>query len=336
MKDIQLKTLEQLCLQYGIEIPFESERIKAGRNSEVWKLFNRTGQWLLKNYCNRIGDNRDRLGTEFNFLSFLINLGIQNVPKPIGKDLQFNRGIYSFLKGDRLKNIEAWHITQASDFIKRINQHNSSHLAQSLPQAAEACFSIMDHLNSVQRRIERLTNLDSKLEIEFEAKFFVKAKINQAWIKIRQLIETDSKLTGKSELFCESERILSPSDFGFHNSLQNDDTLFFVDFEYAGWDDIAKLICDFTCQPELPVTKIQAQQFTEELITGRQNSESINYRINRLLPLHRIKWCCILLNEFIDEERQRRWHAGYNEEGLLEVQLLKASRYFDEHLSDFS
>ena len=48
----------------------------------------------------------------------------------------------------------------------------------------------------------------------------------------------------------EEELILSPSDFGFHNTLlASDGALKFFDFEYAGWDDPAKTAADFLRQP---------------------------------------------------------------------------------------
>src|SRR4029077_9202981 len=47
--------------------------------------------------------------------------------------------------------------------------------------------------------------------------------------------------------------ILSPSDFGFHNALVDGGRVGFVDFEYAGRDDPAKLIGDFFNQVERPV-----------------------------------------------------------------------------------
>lgn len=336
MIDLQSKTLDLFCQQHGIESPFNKERIKAGRNSDVWRLFNKKGQWILKNYYNKPGDPRDRLGTEFGFLFFLSELGVDNAPVPIGKDSQFNRGLYSFLPGERPGKIEGWHITIAAGFVKSINQHRNSKAAQSLPRAAEACYSIKEHLASAERRIQRLIKVVPKLEIERNADIFVKDKLIPAWQRIKEDVEQDIGLWENGETINESDRILSPSDFGFHNSLQNGDRLSFVDFEYAGWDDPAKLICDFTCQPELPVSKTQAHQFMEESIKYFPNSKSVSYRVKRLLPVHRLKWCCILLNEFNIEDRQRRLHAGCNEEGLLEQQLLKTKHYFDEHLSHYA
>lgn len=335
MIDLQSKTLDLFCKKHGIEPPYNKERIKDGRNSDVWRLFNKKGQWILKNYYNKPCDPRDRLGTEFGFLSFLLEQRVFDVPIPIGKDLQFNRGLYSFLTGERPGKIETWHITLATDFVKNINQHRNSNAAQSLPTAAEACFSIKDHLNSARRRIQRLIKVDPKLEIERDANIFVNSKLIPAWKRIKEDVEQYNGLKNNGETISEGDRILSPSDFGFHNSLQNGDRLSFVDFEYAGWDDPAKLICDFTCQPELPVSKTQAKQFMEETTKYFPNSESIIYRVQSLLPVHRLKWCCILLNEFIAEDRQRRLHAGCNKENLLEQQLLKTKHYFDEHLAHY-
>ena len=55
----------------------------------------------------------------------------------------------------------------------------------------------------------------------------------------------------------EADRVVSPSDFGFHNALRTEDgRLAFLDFEYAGWDDPAKLVCDFELQPAVPAPRV--------------------------------------------------------------------------------
>ena len=109
--------------------------------------------------------------------------------------------------------------------------------------------------------------------------------------------------------------------------------MFFLDFEYAGWDDPAKLICDFICQPELPVTQSQCKQFMEELLSELPQPDKVKNRVELLLPVHRLKWSCILLNEFRLEDRTRRIHAGVGSEGLLADQLGKAKAYFNTHLA---
>ena len=47
--------------------------------------------------------------------------------------------------------------------------------------------------------------------------------------------------------------ILSPSDFGFHNILSHHNNLYYIDFEYAGWDDPYKLIADFILNPDYKI-----------------------------------------------------------------------------------
>ena len=53
--------------------------------------------------------------------------------------------------------------------------------------------------------------------------------------------------------FPQRLRVLSPSDFGFHNALRRPDgTIVFVDFEYFGWDDPAKMMADAMLHPGNP------------------------------------------------------------------------------------
>src|SRR5581483_2047702 len=106
-------------------------------------------------------------------------------------------------------------------------------------------------------------------------------------------------------------RCISPSDFGFHNALlKPDGKLCFIDFEYAGWDDPAKTVCDFFCQPSVPVDRKHLGRFVEGIIPGFQDPERLEQRIRALLPVYGIKWCCILLNEFLPVGKARRRFAS--------------------------
>ena len=107
------------------------------------------------------------------------------------------------------------------------------------------------------------------------------------------------------------DRCLSPSDFGFHNAVLTEHSqLTFFDFEYAGWDDPAKTICDFFCQPKVPVSLDFYDVFASAIAACASSPEKVRARADRLLPLYRIKWCCILLNEFLPVDEQRRRFAG--------------------------
>ena len=328
-----MQTLEMFSSRYGVSIPFDTQRIRAGRNSEVSLLSNMDGKWILKNYYQHSSDQRDRLGAEFGFLEFLTNAGIPGVARPLGMDRALHCALYSFLPGRRPTVITPDHIGQAADFISNINRIRETPNALALPVAADACFSWQAHFDLTSSRIDSLLVVKPDSELEIEVHAFVKEQLLPLWTLLKKKLLKGIAHSQLTELLPSEFRMVSPSDFGFHNTLEDDGRLSFVDFEYAGWDDPAKLICDFICQPELPATQSQGQQFMKELRLDLQHQDALERRVQLLLPVHRLKWCCILLNEFRVEDRNRRIHAGLGSEGLLADQLKKAKWYFNVHLA---
>lgn len=308
--------------------------IRSGRNSQVFRVSQSSGDWLLKKYHQHPEDKRDRLGTEFRFLQFLWEKKFRQIPEPIMCDTVHQMGIFSFLKGSRPKKVEPRHITQAVDFIYQINQFRECAGDSILPNASEACFSINEHLHSVERRLNKLTHLEGDTELVEQVQEFVEKFLIRKWFQIKEYIEKMIRKIDFEEGLSQEERILSPSDFGFHNTLESEQgNLSFIDFEYAGWDDPVKLICDFGCQPEVPVNKKLWLQFLNKLSENLEIS-SISQRAKVLLPVYRIKWCCIMLNEFRSVGFSRRLHAGKNGAHLLGLQLKKTQNYFNQHLKE--
>ena len=328
-----VKKVEIFCSRHGVPLPFKTEPILGGRNSQVSKLSNSYGQWILKKYSKPVGTQRDRLGTEFNFLVLLNKEGVVDIPRPLGMDRDVHCALYSFLPGHRLNASAENHIVQAANFIGAINQFRDLSAARALPLAADACLSWQDHLALTETRIGRLMVMKPDSAVELDAYVFVAKQLVPLWASVKTRLLQEIPPTDLTQQLPLAERILSPSDFGFHNALEHEGRLSFVDFEYAGWDDPAKLICDFLCQPELPATEKQGRQFTDELLRDWTYVDTVMQRVDKLLPVHRLKWCCILLNEFRAEDRERRLHAGVKSEGLLADQLSKAKSYFEVHLA---
>ena len=241
--------------------------------------------------------------------------------------------LYSLLPGNRPKVITHNHITQSTSFINEVNQLRFLPEASDIPAAADACFCWWDHIELTESRIELLMDMKPISELDVDVYAFVKEQLQPFWLQLKKQLLQQIKMSQLKEPLLLDEMVLSPSDFGFHNTLEDEGRLFFVDFEYAGWDDVAKLISDFICQPEIPVLKSQGQQFMDEVLVDFPRSSEIKYRVDCLLPVHRLKWCCILLNEFKEEYRERRLHAGLKSEGLLAEQFSKAIQYFNVHLA---
>lgn len=281
---------------------------------------------ILKHYFQNDADKQNRLLVEDQFLSFLNSAGCQLVAKSVGCDAKNKFALYSFLEGEKPLVITDSHIDQASDFILYLYELKNHADAKNLGQAVEACFNVKQHLNIVDQRFVQFN--DIKNTDDFEVKEFlqwVNDVLYPSWTKIKSDVpiypdENSTKLL-----------TLSPSDFGFHNTLEQNGKLTYIDFEYAGWDSVTKLACDFICQPERPISETQARNFVMKLGQKIDDSALIG-QVNMLLPVHRVKWCCILLNVFRDVDRQRRVHSGVDSSDLLSQQLNKAKSYFNAHL----
>jgi Phosphotransferase enzyme family len=319
--------LEAFCIQSGIPKPLEFTPIRSGRNSAVFKISSNRKEWVLKHYFKHEADKRNRLDTEASFLKFLNRVDCQAVAKLVAMDNSKQLGLYSFIQGTKPSIITDSHVDQAIQFILLLHSLRDHPNSKTLKNAADACFDIEQHVNLVNARLEQFNYIepDSTEVIAFLE--WIKNVLQPAWLRIRTNIFANHKSPLKQEV------TLSPSDFGFHNTLEYHGVLSFIDFEYAGWDSMTKLICDFICQPELPISNVQATQFLIKL-ARQTNDPNLIDQVSILLPLHRVKWCCILLNVFRDVDRQRRSHSGTSSSDILSEQLNKAKCYFETHLQD--
>ena len=162
---------------------------------------------------------------------------------------------------------------------------------------------------------------------------FVRNELSPSWEKVCEGVVKLSRDLGieMDEDIPLEDRCISPSDFGFHNAILNkDDTLVFIDFEYAGWDDPAKMVCDFFCQPEVPVPMEYFSRFFYETRISLNEPEYFANRVNLLFPVYKIKWCCIILNDFLPVDNERREYAFGNND-RRELQLNKARKALFGH-----
>ena len=120
-------------------------------------------------------------------------------------------------------------------------------------------------------------------------------------------------------------------EVSIQNMLIKNDKVNFLDFEYSGWDDPAKLICDFGCQPEIPVKNRYLQSFKDSFYSWFDDAEESIRRSEILMNLYRLRWCCIILNEFTAVGQDRRIYAG--ETKNYEKQYKKSKKYYKRYLA---
>jgi hypothetical protein len=298
-------------------------RLTGGRNNRVFRL-DRDGAppLALKLYHHDPRDTRDRLGAEWAFLRHAWDVcGLRSVPQPLAAEPDSHAALYAFVAGERVARVEPAHVAAARDFVAALNRPAARDAAARLAPASEACFSMGAHAGTVARRVARLANgLDPEAPHAARAAALVRDRLIPAWTEIEARLPRDETPLP----WC-----VSPSDFGFHNALADaTGTLVFLDFEYAGRDDAAKLVCDFFCQPELPVPMAHYRYFRDALCADAA-------RCDALLPAYRLKWACIMLNDFLATGAARRDFAeGSDRAARCAAQLAKAAAALDR-LHDF-
>jgi hypothetical protein len=289
--------------------------LAGGANNRVYRLDTVSGPVLLKSYFRHPDDPRDRLGAEWAFLRFAWAAGVWYVPRPLAADPAAGLALYEYVPGSTMHGTAATDadVDTAIDFTRALHAAKTRVESAALPRASESCFSLDDHFATVARRVERLRAIPVHGVTDMAAAAFVDTELAPAWRSVLTRARANAAACG---LYLDrpldpADRCVSPSDFGFHNALREPSgRLRFIDFEYAGWDDPAKLVCDFFCQPAVPAPAAAFDRFAAAV--GGCSAEPLAFqaRAALLLPVYRVKWVCIMLNEFLPVGGSRRAFSG--------------------------
>ncbi len=283
---------------------FNFEKIEGGKNNKAYLVWNKLGKkYFLKEYFSSKDDKRSRLNIECDFLEFIKKTKKINFPKIIIKDESLNLALFSFIDGKKISTnkITDEHVHQVADFIISINSYPDNINFSNM--ASDYNYSIQSFIETVDSRVKKLsfaTNIDLKLKNKLIA---LKKKIIKLWDIEKININNEFS---HSEIKTKIPLFLSPSDIGFHNILMNNGKLFFFDFEYSGLDDLVKLVNDFFTCPSAKIPFKFKQKFISRLMSSLTTDNLFMRRINALERSYKIKWSCILLNEYLIHSKDRR------------------------------
>lgn len=307
-----VKTLDLLPLA-SLQID-QIVRIGNGVNSRAYKLLCSDGtDRVIKFYPWSKTDNRDRLETEIQSLHFLAEHKFSNVPTVLGIDKKNHCALLSFVEGinGREHAVNDSDLDQAILFLQRLKEVSPSCKVERFLPASEASFTIGELIASIASRLLRLQEVQNERLKQFLPhieSFF--QNLDQDQFSVEQ-----------------TQRVLSPSDFGFHNALRDEDGNWsFLDFEYFGWDDPAKTASDFILHPGMSLTTSQKIRFLSECLRLYGGDQTFYHRLQTVFPLYLVKWCIIILNPFLKESRSWSVNASQSDDqqGKLEAQLKKA------------
>jgi hypothetical protein len=308
-----LPDLAALCReQLGSEIA-SARRIGHGRNSRIFRVElaapgSGPASLVVKFYRRDPRDARDRLATEFGGLQFLWQNGVRAIPQAIAVDRERHCAIYEYLDGivPDPSTVTTADVEASVRFLSELRSLRRQAATAALAPASEACFSLEAIVNSVAARLERLRtgtgdgDDDVLLQRWLAETFEPLCRDVFAWCRAAAAA---SGVPYDGELTME-QRTLSPSDFGFHNAIRRPSgSLAFVDFEYFGWDDPAKTLVDFVLHPGMMLRAEMARTYVDRFLAAFADVEQLAARARLVYPLFGLKWCTIVLNDFLPERQ---------------------------------
>ena len=303
------------------------ERHLGGGNNRLFRARTADGRsFALKEYPKRANDPRDRLAFEFGALEFMSRHPSVSVPRAFAADKAGGFALYEWIEGGPVTSPTDRDVDAALAFAAGLHGIRHASGTDALPLASEACLSGAEIVAQVSRRHERFKDIartEPRLA-EFLASDFEPAA-ERAVAGARR---------GYSQLgwsfdapLPRQQQTLSPSDFGFHNAIRRPGgDLVFVDFEYFGWDDPVKLAADFLQHPGMALSAAQYARFQAGMERVYGGDAAFAVRLALLYPLYGLRWCMILLNEFLPERWEARRLAGVHvdRDAATSAQLEKA------------
>ncbi len=302
----------------------EIEQIRAishGNNNRAYSASNKNKTYFAKFYYSSKADDRNRLDNEFNFLNYAKEKNISCVPEAIFRADHLNLGIFEYIDGKKFKEgeLDKINIMEGASFFNSLNSPNDLSDAKELSYASEAFLDLEEYLGAIDIKLQLLTEA-SLVNKDKNFSEFLNA-LEDLWKGIKKILLREYSFLSDNMSLC-----VSPSDFGFHNALVTSKGLFLLDFEYAGIDDSAKFLSDFFIQPEIQVPIGHFEEFSLMALEEFPYPDIQFERTKKLFPMFQIKWCCIILNEFLPNVAKRRLFSNplLDIEESRKIQLLKA------------
>ena len=299
------------CLQQKVKV---ISKLGRGGNSQVYHVICPSQEYVVKFYFQDPSDSRDRLGIEFKSSSFLWEHGLRVIPRPVTLNQEHKCAFYEFIKGTPPgKDISQQDIDGAVYFLETLKGLSAQAADFNFKGASEAFFCGKDIVNNLRERLKRFS-----LEERTHEYVALQEYLKNEFLPLLDAVEAWSKeyITGQSVSWTQDLSkqywTLSPSDFGFHNALRTSaGSMVFLDFEYFGWDDPAKLVSDFLWHQHeaMNMPGKFKMYFVQRMSTIFGKDPYFKIRLNSVFPLFGLKWCLILLNEFIHTDAQRREFA---------------------------
>lgn len=299
---MKLEQVNTYLKTLGLTDTYNVKSLSGGINSKVWKISDNKKNSILKIYKRKNKeDKRNRFQVEYDFLRYCEQNDIVNTPKVIASDPNENWIQMTWIQGCKKKNLNDKDLKSICIFIEELNRNYTKHNWEHT--ASEAFLDYSKLLPQLKNRLTQIIKTISNGSYEEDFSTWIKEELRAKWeSRSKGYLTTSNNQCWNQEY---SDLILSPSDIGVHNLMENEKGLVFYDFEYAGIDDTAKLICDLTIQPENIMTPVQFKFLVDLIHESTINcTEHLRNRIEILLPMYHLKWMLIMSKCYLREPKR--------------------------------
>jgi hypothetical protein len=281
--------------------------LRKGNNSRIFQVDTRAGRYALKKYPAT--DNRNRLEAEVGAVRFFERSGIGRTPRIVAVSPELRYALFTWIDGDPVDAVTDTDIAEFAAFQIALDAAVDARARAEIGEASEACLSGLRIMSHIERRYAKLEAV--KHDVPEFAPFF-----DDVLVPSLRRFEAEARdayrrlgLDFTAEIAPEC-RTLIPSDLGAHNALRGaDGKLYFLDFEYFGWDDPVTSIANFVMHPGMQLSEIQRTSYQQALLGHfRRNVEAD--RLPVLMPLYALRWCAIILGELLPERWQHRMQSN--------------------------
>ena len=323
----EISLLSQQLINY---YPTRIDKISAGGNGGVYRLAVPDGcAFKLKIYP--VDPNHDRLFSEVIATRGMADSGNNYIGGPLVHDFELGVGLYEWIEGEQVNLVDQRDLESCLSFLTKLHALSNAKCFVDAPLASAACFSGLDIENQIKHRLSQF-NSPRRQNPDLES-FFVEMFLPTMERLIQRARIHWPDEVGYDKPLAKIEQTLSPSDFGFHNSIRCEDgSLVFTDFEYFGWDDPVKLMSDFSFHPGMDLNEEQLSFWMSGAI--KIYGYHLTERLSLCRPLYGLIWCLILLNDFRSVVWERRLLADaskrFRKNDILSQQLSKAYALLQE------
>ena len=270
----------------------EVTELAGGFNAETKRAIVGEEVYVVKRYSSS-----NRWKAERDFLKQAERLAPTRVARLI-QDYEDERiNILEYVDGKKYSAGEVAtqkHVDELVDFFFDLNSDRAKLRRVFSRQAAEGFLTLNEHIDNVKERIQSIAQISySNQELVSRVNSLISIAVQRIQL-LEALIEELVKKGYVKDKVDQTQIFLSPSDFGFHNAIIRTDRCLFIDFEYAGWDDIAKLASDLVLQPKV---KLGPSEREAEKAIGKILDITVSRRYRVLKEVLRLKWSLIIAKQ---------------------------------------